>query len=71
MGHTIHKPHNVAYARVVFSHTQGQQHANAKAKEAIDHLANFMSSRVKISQTGIELLASSVRFGYLSTTIVQ
>ena len=44
--------------------------ANAKAQEAVDHLASFPSGREKISLPGIELPTSSLRFGYLSTVIL-
>jgi len=46
--------------------TDGQQ-AGAKAQEAVDHLANFPSGREEISQPGIKLPSSSLRFGYIST----
>ena len=45
------------------------RHASAKAQEAIDHLAIFLSKREDISQLGFELPTSSLRFGYLSTII--
>ena len=44
-------------------------HASAKAQEVVDHLASFPSSREEISQPGIELPTSSLRFGYFSTII--
>ena len=36
-----------------FLETEGR-HAMAKAEEAVDHLASFMSSREEISRPGIE-----------------
>jgi hypothetical protein len=51
-----------------FFETEGRQ-ASAKAHEVIDHLASFLSGREEISQPGIELPTSSLRFGYLSTII--
>ena len=53
-----------------FLATEGR-HANAKAQEAINHLASFLPSREEISRPGIELPTSSLRFGYLSTIIQQ
>ena len=55
---------------LIFLETEGQE-ANAKAQEAVDHLANSMSSREEILQLRIELPTSSFRFGYLSTIIQQ
>ena len=52
----------------LFFETEGR-HANARAHEALDHLASFLSSKEEISQLGIELPTSSLRFGYLFTII--
>ena len=43
-----------------FFETEGQ-HANAKAHEAVDHLASFLSSSEEISQPGFEPPTSSLR----------
>ena len=41
--------------------------AIAKAREAVDHLASFLSSKEEISQLGIEPPTSFLRFGILIT----
>jgi hypothetical protein len=53
---------------VLLLETKGRQ-ASAKAQEADDHLAIFLSSREEISQPEIELPTSFLRVGYLSTVI--
>ena len=45
------------------------RHVNARAREAVNHLASVMWSREEISQSGIEPPTSSLRFGYLPTII--
>jgi hypothetical protein len=52
----------------IFLETKGR-HANAKAQEAVDHLASFSSSREEISQPGVEPPTSCLGFWYLSTII--
>ena len=51
-----------------FFETESRQ-ASARADEAVDHLASFLSSREEISHPGIKPPTSSLRFGYLSTII--
>jgi hypothetical protein len=46
-----------------------RQQADAKAQEAVTHLASVSSGREEISQPGIERPTSFLRFGYLSTLI--
>ena len=58
---------NVSILIVMFE-IEGRQ-ANAKAHKVVDHRTSFPSSREEISQPGIKLPASSLRFGYLSTII--
>jgi hypothetical protein len=48
-----------------FFETEARQN-RAKAHEAVDHLASFLSSRKDISHAEIEPPTSSLTFGYLS-----
>ena len=41
--------------------TEGRQ-ANAKAREAVDHVTSFLLGREEISEPGIEPSTSSLRF---------
>ena len=61
---------NHVFLFILFFDTKAQQ-ASAKAHKAVDHMANFMSSRDEISQLGFELPTSSLRVGYLSTIIQE
>ena len=55
------------YAEKLPEHLQCS--GSTKAHEAFDHLASFMSSREKISQPGIKPPTSSLRFGYLFSSL--
>jgi hypothetical protein len=53
---------NIYYYYYYYFETEGR-HANAKAEDAIDHLASFPSGRDEISKPGFEPPTSSLRFG--------